>query len=155
MSKSVVLSSRIFAHAWAGYTLALLATAMAVLFRMAVSPFLGDYLPYITFFPVVAFSAWYCGVIPSVLVIISSLIAAQYWFIPPTQSLRILNAEQLAGVVAFSLVSIVIVAMGEAMRRHDEVLRTAQGELEERVQERTTGAALDHRHPRLGQRQRR
>jgi signal transduction histidine kinase len=141
MSKSVVLSSRILAHPWARYTLALLAVAVAGLLRMAVSPVLGDYLPYITFFPVVAFAAWYCGVIPSILVIISSLIAAQYWFIPPTHLLRILNTEQLAGIVAFSLVSIIVVAMGEAMRRNSEVLRQAQGELEERVQKRT--AQLD------------
>src|SRR5207244_1226922 len=141
MSKSVVLSSRILSRAWAQYAFALLATAIAVLARFALNPVLGDYLPYITFFPVVAFSAWYCGVIPSVLVIISSLIAAQYWFIPPPHSLHVLNTEQLAGIVAFTLVSIVVVAMGEARRRNDEVLRKSQGELEERVQERT--AQLD------------
>ncbi len=141
MSKSVVLSSRILSRAWAQYAFALLATAIAVLARFALNPVLGDYLPYITFFPVVAFSAWYCGVIPSVLVIISSLIAAQYWFIPPPRSLHVLNTEQLAGIVAFTLVSIVVVAMGEARRRNDEVLRKSQGELEERVQERT--AQLD------------
>ncbi len=98
MSKSVVLSSRILSRAWAQYAFALLATAIAVLARFALNPLLGDYLPYITFFPVVAFSAWYCGVIPSVLVIISSLIAAQYWFIPPPHSLHVLNTEQLAGI---------------------------------------------------------
>ena len=141
MSKSVVLSSQILNRAWARYAIALLATAVAVLVRFALNPFLGGYLPYITFFPVVAFSAWYCGVIPSILVTISSLVAAQYWFIPPTHSLRILNTEQLVGIVAFSLVSIVVVVMGEARRRHDEVLRQAQGELEERVQQRT--AELD------------
>jgi signal transduction histidine kinase len=141
MSESVVLSSQIWSRPWARYAGALLATAIALLVRFAVNPILGDYLPYITFFPVVAFAAWYCGVIPSVLVIISSLIAAQYWFIPPTHSLRILSTEQLAGVVAFSLVSFVVVAMGEARRRNNEVLRKAQGELEERVQDRT--AQLD------------
>jgi len=141
MSESVVLSSQIWSRPWARYAGALLATAIALLARFAVNPILGDYLPYITFFPVVAFAAWYCGIIPSVLVIISSLIAAQYWFIPPTHSLRILSTEQLAGIVAFTLVSFVVVAMGEARRRNDEVLRKAQGELEERVQERT--AQLD------------
>jgi signal transduction histidine kinase len=141
MSEGVVLSSRIWSRPWARYACALLATAIALLVRFAVSPILGDYLPYITFFPAVAFAAWYCGIIPSILVIISSLIAAQYWFIPPTHSLRILGTEQLAGIVAFTLVSFVVVAMGEARRRNDEVLRQAQGELEERVQERT--AQLD------------
>ena len=141
MSESVVLSSQIWSRPWARHAGALLATAIALLARFAVNPILGDYLPYITFFPVVAFAAWYCGIIPSVLVIISSLIAAQYWFIPPTHSLRILSTEQLAGIVAFTLVSFVVVAMGEARRRNDEVLRKAQGELEERVQERT--AQLD------------
>jgi signal transduction histidine kinase len=141
MSESVVLSSQIWSRPWARYAGALLATAIALLARFAVNPILGDYLPYITFFPVVAFAAWYCGIIPSVLVIISSLIATQYWFIPPTHSLRILSTEQLAGIVAFTLVSFVVLAMGEARRRNDEVLRKAQGELEERVQERT--AQLD------------
>jgi signal transduction histidine kinase len=141
MSESVVLSSQIWSRPWARYAGALLATAIAFLVRFAVNPILGDNLPYITFFPVVAFAAWYCGIIPSVLVIISSLIATQYWFIPPTRSLRIVSTEQLAGIVAFTLVSFVVVAMGEARRRNDEVLRKAQGELEERVQERT--AQLD------------
>jgi len=141
MSESVVLSSQIWSRPWARYAGALLATAIALLARFAVNPILGDYLPYITFFPVVAFAAWYCGIIPSVLVIISSLIATQYWFIPPTHSLGILSTEQLAGIVAFTLVSFVVLAMGEARRRNDEVLRKAQGELEERVQERT--AQLD------------
>jgi len=33
----------------------------------ALNPFLGEYLPYLTLFPALAFCAWYCGVGPSIL----------------------------------------------------------------------------------------
>jgi signal transduction histidine kinase len=62
---------------------------------------------------------------------------ALYGFIPPTHSFRILTRAEFVRVGAFLFSSIVIVAMGESRRRHNEKLRRDQGELEARVQERT------------------
>jgi signal transduction histidine kinase len=123
------------------YAIALLATVAAILVRFALNPFLGEYVPYITLFPAVAFCAWNCGVGPAILSVVLALIGAQYWFIQPAHSLRIVGTAQLIGILAFLLVSGVLIAMGEARRRREEVLRAAQGELEEAVQERT--AELD------------
>jgi signal transduction histidine kinase len=119
------------------YAVALLSTAVALLVRLALNPVLGDYLPYVTLFPAVAFCAWYCGVGPSALGVIVALIGAKYWFILPVHSLRILGMAQVVGILAFLLVSSVLVAMGEARRHREELLSTAQRELEEAVKERT------------------
>jgi len=61
--------------------------------------------------------------------------------IPPVHSLRIVNTAQFVGMLAFLLVSSILVAVGEASRRRNETLRRAQGKLEDRVKQRT--AELD------------
>jgi signal transduction histidine kinase len=110
---------------------------VALLLRLALNPFLGDYVPYITLFPAVAFCAWYCGIGPSILSVVLALIGAQYWFIPPAHSLRIVGTAQVVGILAFLIVSSALVAMGEVRRRREEVLWAAQVELEDAVRQRT------------------
>jgi len=141
VTTDAVLSARISRNAPTRYAIALLATVLALLARLALSPLLGDYVPYITLFPAVVFSAWYCGVGPSILSFVFALLGAQYLFIPPVHSLRIVNTAQLGGALVFLLVSSTLIAMAEAGRRINETLRKAQGELEDRVQQRT--AELD------------
>jgi signal transduction histidine kinase len=123
------------------YLFALLATVAALLVRLALNSFLGDSLPYITLFPAVAFCAWYCGVGPSILSVVFALIGAKYWFVPPVLSLRIVGTAQVIGILAFLVISGVLVAMGESRRRREELLWAAQGELEEAVKERTVELA--------------
>jgi signal transduction histidine kinase len=131
------LSTRISKRTVVRYAVALLATVVALLVRLALNPFLGDYVPYITFFPAVAFCTWYCGVGPSILSGVLAIIGVRYWFIPPVHSLRVNSTPQAVGILAFLLFSSVLVAMGEARRRREEVLWAAQGELEEAVKQRT------------------
>ena len=116
---------------------ALLVTAAALLVRLVLNRFLGDYVPYITLFPAVAFCAWYCGVGPSILSGILGLVGLRYWFMPPAHSLRVHGMQQAAGVVAFLFVSGILIAMGEARRRRENLLWSEQAELEEAVQQRT------------------
>jgi signal transduction histidine kinase len=101
------------------------------------NPLLGGYVPYSTFLPAVAFCAWYCGIGPSILRVVVALLAAQYWFIPPIHSLRIVGTAQMIGILAFSSVSGVLVAMGEVRRRRELALLASHGKLEEAVKERT------------------
>ena len=138
MTTNASLPARISNRTAARYSIALLVTAVALLIRLALNPVLGDYVPYITLFPAVAFCAWYCGTGPSILSVTLGLIGAKYWFITPLHSLRIVGTAQAVGILAFLLVSIVMVAMGEARRRREEVLWAAQRGLEDAVRERTT-----------------
>jgi signal transduction histidine kinase len=137
MATDASLSTKISERTGMGYAVALLATVVALLVRLALNPFLGDYVPYITLLPAVAFCAWYCGVGPSILSATLALIGAQYWFIPPAHSLRIVGMAQVIGILLFLSVSSVMLAMGEARRRREQVLWAAQRELGEAVKERT------------------
>src|SRR6202790_2429014 len=137
MATNASLSTQISETTGMGYAVALLATGVALLVRLGLNPFLGDYVPYITLLPAVAFCAWYCGVGPSILSVVLALIGAQYWFIPPMHSLRVVGTAQAIGVLVFVSVSSVLMAMGEARRRREEALWAAQKELGEAVKERT------------------
>jgi signal transduction histidine kinase len=125
----------------ASYRLACLVTVVALLVHWGLSVFLGDNVPYLTLFPAVAFSALYCGVRPSILSTVLALAGTKYWFIPVTHSLRVLSAAEFVGMGTFLVAASVVVAIGEVRRREHEILRRAQGELQERVKERT--AELD------------
>ncbi len=59
--------ARIFESTLARYATALAAILVALLVRGALSPFVGDYVPFITLFPAVIFAAWFCGIGPSIL----------------------------------------------------------------------------------------
>jgi signal transduction histidine kinase len=113
--------------------LSILAAVIAFFVRWLLNPALGSYVPYITFFPAIAFSAWYCGVVPALLTTVLALLAAQYWFAPPGHSLRLAGPEQLAAL----LVSGIIIAITELHRRRERDLRVARGELELQVEQRT------------------
>jgi signal transduction histidine kinase len=103
--------------------------------------FLENATLYILLFPLIAYSAWYCGVGPSILAVVVALVGARYWFIPPIHSFRVPDIAQSISILAFMFASTGVVMMGEARRRHNQQLRNGQAELEVRVKERT--AELD------------
>jgi signal transduction histidine kinase len=138
MAIAASLRLRIFKNVFARYGVALLATAAALAARRGLTPFLGDYVPFVTLFPAIAFSAWYCGIGPSILSVLISLAGAQYWFATPFHSLRPGNTTQFVGILAFLATCAIIVAMGNANRKNVETAQNAHEELEERVRQRTS-----------------
>jgi PAS domain S-box-containing protein len=101
----------------ARYTLALLATAIALILRLLLAPLLGDTDPYHTVWAAVVFSAWYCGLGPSILSLIAGALGVSYLFLPPYHSLRIYSSADIFGLVGFLILSGFIVALGEVNRR--------------------------------------
>jgi len=122
---------------WNRYALALSAMMAALLIHRVTTLFLGDYTPFVALFPAVAISAMYCGLGPSISSAMLALLGVKFWFIPVTHSLRVLSVAELVGIVEFLVASAVVIALGEVLRRYHVRLLTAQGELEERVMERT------------------
>src|SRR6266567_9334976 len=98
---STSLYSRISHKPGADYAIAVLVTAVALLVRLALNPFLGDSSPYITLFPAVAFTAWYCGVGPAILSTVLGAVGVQYWFVLPMHSLRLHSTRQAVGILTF------------------------------------------------------
>jgi signal transduction histidine kinase len=127
------------------YGAALLAALAALLLRRMLAPVLGVANPYHTAWAAVVFSAWYCGIGPSVLTIVVDLIGVWYWFLPPSGTFELANARvAIAGMIGFIIFSSFIVAFGEAARRSlarsqwaEEQLRIAHSDLEEKIQQRT------------------
>src|SRR5258706_5642629 len=136
------LSRRISASVPARFGVALRATLLALLVDRATSALAGSSLPYFTAFAAVAFSTWFCGTGPAIASLALSLLTVDYWFIPPTHSLRIMHTVDRANFLAFLCAAVVIITIAEANLRERDRLRSAAGALEEKVQERT--AALDH-----------
>jgi signal transduction histidine kinase len=128
---------RILGTQFRRYILAIASVAVAFLLSSALHPLVGDGLGYVLIFPAVAFSAWYCGIGPSIVATILAVIGATYGFVPPIQPFRILSLAELVRAVVFLASSVLVVLMGESRRRHNEKLRNEQGELEKRVRERT------------------
>ena len=100
-----------------GQGAALIATAIALAWRLALDPFLGDHLPYITFFMAIGFTTWYAGLAASLTAILLSGLAALWFFIPPRFSLAISEGSQLVGLVTYGIVSLTFVGFGQVMNR--------------------------------------
>ncbi len=121
----------------ARYAIAFLVSAAALAVGRELNPLLGDYAVYVFLFPAISFCAWYCGAGPCSVASIVALIGLRFWFIPRLHTLTVTGETQLLGMALFLVACAVIVVMGETRRRENDELRRAQGELEERVKERT------------------
>ena len=139
------ISARNSSNAAARYIVAVSAAIVAVAARWALAPLLGDYLPYVTLFPAVAFGAWFCGVGPSILLTLLGIVGARYFVIFPRYSLNVPDTQQTVGLLAFVGGAAVIIGIGELVRRDNATLHRSQSDLEERVQQRTAElAAANH-----------
>jgi len=101
----------------ARYSVALLATAVALILRSLLTPLLGDTNPYHTVWAAVVFSAWYCGLGPSIVTAISGALGVSFFFLAPYHSFAIHNAAEGFGFMGFLILSGFIVALGEVNRR--------------------------------------
>ena len=119
------------------YAMALLALLIALALGRILGPLLGDFVAYGLGFLALAFTAWYCGVGPSVVVSVLLLTAFKLWLSAPAHSFRMTAPSSFLSVLALVVVAAAVVVMGETRRRENEALRRAQGELEDRVKERT------------------
>jgi len=132
------LSARISRNTLLRYVFSVAALIAAIAVCIGLNILLaGDRLAYFVLFPAVAFSAWYCGLVPSILVTILSALGAAYGFQPTRHFLpRLAPLDQLS-LLTFLASSALIIFMGEIRRRQNALLLRAQDELELRVEERT------------------
>jgi signal transduction histidine kinase len=128
------------------YALAILAAIIALFLRQILSPLLGHSNPYHTLWAAVVFSAWYCGLGPSIISTLVGMFGVWYWFLPPFHSFALQQPKfEISGMLGFLFFSGLIIALGEANRTSlakskwaEEQLKKAHEELERKVEERTT-----------------
>ncbi len=137
MGTHTSLSARVLERSWQRYALAGVAVLASSLLCAVLDPYIGNQVAFVLLLPAVAFSAWYCGVMPSIMTIALALCELTFGFVPKIHHLVVPNTSQSVAILAFLLASVSIVLMGEYRRRQHEAMRAAQGELEERVRART------------------
>ena len=99
------------------YALAIGAAFAALGLRWLLNPIFGQSNPYHTLWVAVAFSAWYCGLWPSIVTVIIGWLGVWYFFVPPAFSWHIGDRSEIYTMGGYVLLSGVMVAMGEANRR--------------------------------------
>ena len=109
--------SRVITTALKQQGVALMATTAALVCRLALDPFVGDQLPYASFFVAIAFTTWYAGFAPAVTATVLGGFAAVWFFVPPRFSLMISDVPHQVGIVTYAAVSMAFVAFGEVMHR--------------------------------------
>jgi signal transduction histidine kinase len=120
------------------YALAILAAVAALLLRGLLTPLLGFANPYHTIWLAVVFSAWYCGLGPSIVTTLLGTVGVWYWFLPPPHSWIIQGSADVYGIVGFLVFSSAIIALGESNRRGF----AAQSQAEETIKEQELSARL-------------
>jgi signal transduction histidine kinase len=134
------------------YGLALLVTALFLVLRGALDPTIGNDIPYLAVLPAVLVSARFWGLGPSLFATLLAFLGEQYWFIPPTHSLRIVGEAERAGSIVYFVVCLTVIILAETkrhamaklavttekLRQVSEELARAHSQLEQRVAERTS-----------------
>ena len=110
------------------YGVAVLVVGLALGLRLLLHPFLGAYVPFITFFFAVMVAAWFGGLGPGVAAAILSTIVADYFFVAPLGSTTLKFSNILAlGLFILEAIGISFLsgemhrARGQAERRRLEM----------------------------------
>jgi len=126
------------------YALAVLIAACAVALRYWLTPFLGNANPYHTAWVAVVFSAWYCGLGPSIVATLFSLFGVNNWLLSAMQSGGAIDKTAIWGMLGFLVLSAMIIALSEATRRAkaqqqstEQALRESEAQLHLALQDRT------------------
>jgi signal transduction histidine kinase len=125
------------------YSVAVLATLLALVLRMVLGPWVHHSSPFVFFTPVVMLSAWYGGFGPGLLATMLGAALGNYFLIDPSLSFSLRGGEGVRTLL-FLIVAVQISWLSGAMhsaRRRAEAdareVRWARDNLERRVRERT------------------
>ena len=84
-----------------GYLIAVAATLTAVALRLALTPLLGNELPYLTFFGAIMVAGWYGGFKPGLVATVLSAAATSSLFLAPRLALHQFRAGDVVGLLVF------------------------------------------------------
>lgn len=99
------------------YLLGISIAILALFLRQLLDPVLGSANPYHTAWLGVAFSAWYCGLGPSIVTAVIEAVGVWYWFLPPFHSFTMPSRSTVFSMLVFVIFSAGIIALFESNRR--------------------------------------
>ncbi len=117
---------------WQGYLFAVAALVIAAGARQLIDPSVGNLLPYVFFFPAIAFTAYLGGRGPALFSIFGGLILANYLFVAPRYRLNIFSSATWVSSTAFLIANPTVVFVTDRMRierrRAERFARQAEAE---------------------------
>lgn len=127
------------------YAIALAAFGFALALRFAVNEALPSGFPYLTFFPAVLLTAFFCGTGPGILSAVLSVLAAWYWFIVPVESFA-LDLQSAVAVLFFVVILAADLLIIDTMRAAVSRLTREKARTSELLdRQRTLFEELQHR----------
>ena len=99
------------------YAVAALVAFAALFLQGLLTPLLGEHNNYHAVWLAVVFSAWYCGLGPSIVTTLLGLVGVWYLFLPPPNSFAIQERTDIYGMLGFLIFSAAIIVLGESNRR--------------------------------------
>jgi C4-dicarboxylate-specific signal transduction histidine kinase len=132
MAKSVRTPRR--TRLLAGYVLAVITVGLAAAITLNLASVIKHTAT--LFLCAVMFSSWYGGLWPGVFAALLSVVALDYYFIPPIYALG-LPVEEVPDMIIFVATTLFISWLSGEQKRSKESLRQARDELDAKVQERT------------------
>ena len=116
------------------YAVALVSVTSAALLAMVLENYWQS-TPFVSLFLcAIMVSAWFGGFGPGLLAIALSVLAFDYYFLPPTHSL-VPNSNELPRLVLFAIAALMVGSLSAAQRNATESLRLARDDLAGKVQE--------------------
>ena len=117
-----------------GYLVAAISVGIAAVITLELGPVIKDTAA--LFFCSVMLSSWYGGLWPGVFAALLSVVALDYYFIPPLYALGI-SLEEAPDMIVFVATALFISWLSGGQKRAKESLRQARDELDAKVRERT------------------
>ena len=102
---------------WLSYLVALLAVGIALGLRLALDPWLGGRVPFITIFGAVIVSAWYGGAGPALAAAVIGWLGTEMLFIEPRGAIVFRGIVQVIETLAYAFSTLLIGALGGEMHR--------------------------------------
>jgi len=130
-------------HSWVlRYGITVLCVLLALAFREALDPFLGDSDDDVTFFLAVAAAAWFGGFGPALLATALGYLAADWFFIPPRYSLFVMTLDHAVDMAAYWIVCVAIAIFSHSLHRSRALALSRQSQLEQEIERRKQVEAL-------------
>ena len=111
------------------YGVAVAATLAATVLRRLLDPVLEDAAPFSVYFVAIMFTAWYAGLGPSLLALVSGAVLATYLFVQPRGLLLIRDVEHQVSLAVFVAVGVVVALLSESLHASRRRTEAARGEL--------------------------
>lgn len=117
------------------YSVAVLLVAVSLGLRLVLQQWLGDNVPFLTFFPAIMLAAWLGGLGPGLVAVALSAGAAVHSFMPPAGSFTLTDPHDVVSLLLFAATGTGISWFNHRLRQAEERGRAAASRDKARTQE--------------------